>query len=64
MTKLKGQLLARWPPDFAHGSAVWLQFDDAMDIFAAHGLAGMVGLIMTGFFAQGAMSRLLRIRSR
>lgn len=27
-------------------------FDDAMDIYACHGVAGMVGLVFTGVFAQ------------
>lgn len=27
-------------------------FDDAMDIYACHGVAGIVGLVFTGVFAQ------------
>jgi Amt family ammonium transporter len=29
-----------------------MRVDDVMDIFAVHALAGVVGVIMTGFFAQ------------
>lgn len=28
----------------------WLRIDDSMDVFAEHGIAGMVGLIFNGFF--------------
>lgn len=30
----------------------WVAVDDAMDIYAVHGVAGIVGLIFTGVFAQ------------
>lgn len=33
-----------------------MRVDDAMDIFAVHALAGIVGLIMTGFFAQASVT--------
>lgn len=33
-----------------------MRVDDAMDIFAVHALAGIVGLIMTGFFAQSSVA--------
>ncbi|KAG8963048.1 hypothetical protein FRC03_003483 [Tulasnella sp. 419] len=29
----------------------WLQVDDALDLFAEHGLSGMIGLIFNGIFA-------------
>ncbi|KAF2000584.1 ammonium transporter 2 [Amniculicola lignicola CBS 123094] len=29
----------------------WIKIDDAMDVFAEHGVAGMVGLIFNGIFA-------------
>ena len=28
----------------------WIQIDDAMDVFAEHGIAGMIGLLFNGFF--------------
>lgn len=28
----------------------WIRIDDSMDVFAEHGVAGMVGLIFNGFF--------------
>ncbi|KAK4699001.1 ammonium transporter, Amt family, partial [Phenoliferia sp. Uapishka_3] len=31
-------------------------FDDAMDIYACHGVAGMVGLVFTGVFAQSSVT--------
>ncbi|GAA5886996.1 hypothetical protein JCM6882_009410 [Rhodosporidiobolus microsporus] len=31
-------------------------FDDAMDIYACHGCAGIVGLVFTGVFAQGTIT--------
>ncbi|KAF2012184.1 ammonium transporter-like protein [Aaosphaeria arxii CBS 175.79] len=31
----------------------WLKIDDAMDVFAEHGVAGIVGLIFNGFFGAG-----------
>ncbi|CAG8533819.1 2611_t:CDS:2 [Ambispora gerdemannii] len=30
----------------------WLDFDDALDVFAVHGIGGVVGNLLTGIFAQ------------
>ncbi|KAG8896637.1 hypothetical protein FRB99_008789 [Tulasnella sp. 403] len=34
----------------------FLQYDDCLDIFAAHGIGGIVGNICTGLFAQAAIA--------
>lgn len=34
----------------------WFRFDDAMDIYACHGVAGIVGLVFTGVFAQASVT--------
>lgn len=34
----------------------WFGFDDAMDIYACHGVAGIVGLVFTGVFAQASIT--------
>ncbi|GAB7366652.1 hypothetical protein MBLNU230_g8634t1 [Neophaeotheca triangularis] len=33
----------------------WIKIDDSMDIFAEHGIAGIVGLIFVAFFADGSI---------
>ncbi|EER39221.1 ammonium transporter MeaA [Histoplasma capsulatum H143] len=33
----------------------WIRIDDSMDIFAEHGISGIVGLIFNGFFATDAI---------
>jgi len=33
-----------------------MRVDDPMDIFAVHALAGVVGLFMTGLFAQASVA--------
>lgn len=33
-----------------------LRFDDAMDIFAVHAVAGAVGLVMNALFAQASVA--------
>lgn len=35
---------------------VWCRFDDPLDILSCHGLAGWVGLLMTGLFAQSSVT--------
>ncbi|GAA5884023.1 hypothetical protein JCM16303_001363 [Sporobolomyces ruberrimus] len=34
----------------------FFSFDDAMDIYACHGVAGIVGLVFTGVFAQASIA--------
>lgn len=34
----------------------WFKFDDALDIYACHGVAGIVGLVLTGVFAQASVA--------
>jgi ammonium transporter, Amt family len=31
------------------------KIDDALDVFACHGVGGMVGMLLTGVFASGAV---------
>lgn len=33
-----------------------MRVDDPMDIFAVHALAGIVGVLMTGLFAQSSVA--------
>ncbi|CAG8575798.1 1823_t:CDS:2 [Ambispora leptoticha] len=33
----------------------WLDYDDALDVFAVHGVGGIVGNILTGIFAQNSI---------
>lgn len=42
--------------NFATGVKVFMRCDDAMDVFAVHALAGYVGLILTGLFAQASVA--------
>lgn len=42
--------------NFATGLKVFMRCDDAMDVFAVHALAGYVGLILTGIFAQASVA--------
>lgn len=35
---------------------IWFSFDDTLDIFACHGISGMVGLFLTGIFAQASVT--------
>lgn len=35
-----------------------LRIDDALDVFATHGIGGMVGCLMTGLFAQASVAGL------
>ncbi|KAH0260650.1 ammonium transporter, partial [Aureobasidium melanogenum] len=37
--------------NFATKVKFWIRIDDAMDVFAEHGVAGMVGLFFNGIFA-------------
>ena len=34
----------------------FFRFDDAMDIYACHGVAGIVGLVFTGVFCQASVA--------
>ena len=34
----------------------WLGFDDALDVFGVHGVAGTLGLLLTGFLADPAVN--------
>ncbi|RHZ83241.1 hypothetical protein Glove_99g315 [Diversispora epigaea] len=36
----------------------WLNFDDALDVFAVHGVGGLIGNILTGIFAQNSIANL------
>ncbi|KAG1455716.1 hypothetical protein G6F46_001694 [Rhizopus delemar] len=36
----------------------WLKYDDALDVFAVHGIGGMVGGILTGVFAESSIAAL------
>ncbi|CAL8148012.1 unnamed protein product [Orchesella dallaii] len=38
--------------NFALNLKHWLNYDDALDVFAVHGVGGIVGNILTGVFAQ------------
>ncbi|TKY87695.1 hypothetical protein EX895_003276 [Sporisorium graminicola] len=42
--------------NFATGLKNVLGYDDALDIFAAHGVGGIVGNILTGFFADSRVA--------
>lgn len=33
-----------------------MRVDDPLDIFAVHGISGVVGLLMTGLFAQASVA--------
>jgi Amt family ammonium transporter len=33
----------------------WIKIDDSMDVFAEHGIAGMLGLLANGIFGSGAV---------
>ena len=35
----------------------WLKFDDALDVFGIHGVGGIVGALLTGIFANPAISQ-------
>lgn len=35
---------------------IWFNFDDTLDIFSCHGVSGMVGLFLTGIFAQASVT--------
>jgi len=35
---------------------IWFNFDDTLDIFACHGISGMIGLFLTGIFAQASVA--------
>lgn len=35
---------------------IWFNFDDTLDIFSCHGISGMVGLFLTGIFAQASVA--------
>lgn len=37
---------------------VWLKCDDALDVFAIHGMGGLLGSILTGVFARKAIAGL------
>ncbi|EGP86482.1 unnamed protein product [Zymoseptoria tritici ST99CH_1A5] len=37
--------------NFATKIKYWIKIDDSMDVFAEHGVAGIVGLVFNGFFA-------------
>lgn len=37
--------------NFATKIKFWIRIDDSMDVFAEHGIAGMVGLLFNAFFA-------------
>ncbi|KAF2200783.1 ammonium transporter-like protein [Delitschia confertaspora ATCC 74209] len=39
--------------NFATKVKFWIKIDDALDIFAEHGVAGMVGLMFNGLFGAG-----------
>lgn len=39
--------------NFATKIKYWIKIDDAMDVFAEHGIAGMIGLFFNGIFAAG-----------
>lgn len=34
----------------------WLRYDDALDVFGVHGVAGTVGLVITGIFATATVN--------
>jgi Amt family ammonium transporter len=36
----------------------WLNFDDAVDVFAVHGVGGFCGSVLTGFFAESYIANL------
>ncbi|CEG69742.1 hypothetical protein RMATCC62417_05763 [Rhizopus microsporus] len=36
----------------------WLKYDDALDVFAVHGVGGVVGSILTGVFAESYVAAL------
>lgn len=42
--------------NFATKLKFYLQVDDALDVFATHGIGGMVGCVMTGLFAQASIT--------
>jgi Amt family ammonium transporter len=35
---------------------LWLGYDDSLDVFGVHGVGGVLGTILTGVFAVGALS--------
>lgn len=35
---------------------IWFKFDDTLDIFSCHGISGMIGLLLTGIFAQSSVA--------
>ncbi|KAF2240782.1 ammonium transporter-like protein [Trematosphaeria pertusa] len=39
--------------NFATKIKFWIKIDDALDVFAEHGVAGMVGLLFNGIFGTG-----------
>lgn len=41
--------------NFATKIKFWVKIDDALDVFAEHGVAGMVGLLANGLFADNAI---------
>ncbi|KAG9302072.1 hypothetical protein G9A89_021116 [Geosiphon pyriformis] len=44
--------------NFAAKLKSWLSFDDALDVFAVHGIGGIVGNLLTGIFAEKAIANL------
>ncbi|KAK3700449.1 ammonium transporter Amt1 [Vermiconidia calcicola] len=44
--------------NFATKLKYWLNADDALDIFAVHGIGGLVGNLLTGFFAADYIAHL------
>ena len=50
----------------SHFALVWrarTALDDSLDVFAAHGLGGMVGALLTGVFAQQSVNGVAGIRT-
>lgn len=41
--------------NFATKVKFWVKIDDSLDVFAEHGVAGMVGLLFNGLFADSAI---------
>ncbi|KAG9004700.1 hypothetical protein FRB95_005973 [Tulasnella sp. JGI-2019a] len=42
--------------NFATKLKFWFHYDDCLDIFAAHGVGGIVGNVLTGFFAESSVA--------
>ncbi|MBX9807731.1 MAG: ammonium transporter [Flavobacteriaceae bacterium] len=40
------------------------KIDDALDVFACHGVGGMVGMVLTGVFASGAVNPLVTAKGQ